>query len=275
MPRNSYFQRIARTDASVPALRPRPALFRRWELAQLPVTQNAFPAEKDSIRQLRVEEPSRATVPAAKPLASPRRLTKKTSGSESQPTSSEQQPGRSSTRLSDDKPPTVKVKGAHLPRIENVGRARPSIKVPQAAPRPPATETRKPITKEVKRIAASSARRMVPIDLENAHREKTEAPIVEDKVVPVFPNRAATRPIETRPASSSDSESGEEKHSPARFRPSGKQHLPPTVKIGTIDIQVTPPPMPAPPSNPRRSSKRHAAPVLSRGFTSLFGLRQG
>jgi hypothetical protein len=46
------------------------------------------------------------------------------------------------------------------------------------------------------------------------------------------------------------------------------------VKIGTVDVQIVPPAQsPKPP--PTRSSGRQSAAVLSRGFTTSFGLRQG
>jgi len=61
---------------------------------------------------------------------------------------------------------------------------------------------------------------------------------------------------------------------PAR-RPHDDEQATAIVKIGSIEVQVTPPPVPTPPVNPRNRSERPAARSLSRGFTSSFGLRQG
>jgi hypothetical protein len=61
---------------------------------------------------------------------------------------------------------------------------------------------------------------------------------------------------------------------PAR-RPRDDEQRTAIVKIGSIEVQVTPPPVPTPPVNPRNRSERPAARSLSRGFTSSFGLRQG
>lgn len=292
MARSSYFQRIAHTDTSVPTLRPRPALFRRWELAQNPVTPNAFSVETETVKEWRIGEASRLAAPAPEPSTPSRPPTKKKISSEPQTRSPDTQLQRQSISPSNVKPPTAKVRGAQAPSKETGRPANPSIS--EASPRPTATETPKPITKEVKRKVASNTRQRVSVDLENAsvaesqvdsqparrtldlpHHEKTNPALVEDKVATMVPTRTATKSIKTRSASPPNSESREEPNSSRRFRPSDKQQLPPTVKIGTIDIQVTPPPVPAPPVNPRRSSERKAAPALSRGFTSMFGLRQG
>jgi len=59
----------------------------------------------------------------------------------------------------------------------------------------------------------------------------------------------------------------------ARLQTVEKSH--PTVKIGTIDVHITPPPLAKPQPNMVRSSSRQPTTALSRGFTSAFGLRQG
>jgi hypothetical protein len=49
----------------------------------------------------------------------------------------------------------------------------------------------------------------------------------------------------------------------------------PSIEIGAIEVQIVPPPAPAPPARPaaRRAPAPHTS--LSRDFTATFGLRQG
>jgi hypothetical protein len=51
----------------------------------------------------------------------------------------------------------------------------------------------------------------------------------------------------------------------------------PTLKIGTVEVRVLPAPLatPSPPENDARAAAPSSSSTLSRGFGSLFGLRQG
>jgi hypothetical protein len=73
------------------------------------------------------------------------------------------------------------------------------------------------------------------------------------------------RPLERR----------ESKPAPSMARKAAAEPTQPTVKIGTIDVQITPPPAAMPQSNTARSAGRKPAAALSKSFTSSFGLRQG
>jgi hypothetical protein len=293
--RSSYFQRIARTDRSGPALRPPPAIFRRWEMTQTPsASQRPADLVKDPIATAPKPKslPSSAASPRSRTStqlpetelsATPDRMSGRfgqkirpnpdhpteegtihavKSSARANPVQAEVQPGKNlNPRKHRAKPEATREQVSRPRNVNSTAHAHPGSNVTDAnlSPNPLIRSERSatpPALNLPGRAALSSADDEMIATAASGRSKSTKTP----------------RLLQTHYRSHEQRESA-----PAQplARLQANEKLPPTVKIGTIDVQITPPPEATPQPRMTRSSSSKPATALSRGFTSSFGLRQG
>jgi hypothetical protein len=273
--RYSYFHRIARADADRPSLRPRPAVFRRWEAAQLPLTVpepatgRASPESSPPRRPARVSEA--APVNAVRP--GPKRLT------ESLPRSLPAVPADAHRPLSPKKPAPKKSEAND--RVEPATRSNRTYSK-KGLPTP---EFRSSRDLEF-RIVRPEAGQVAESDFDPGPEPELKRKISRRSATDTSPAGESSATSAAQPGSRSLNPKEAARSSmepvaeavptlrPARSARDDEQQNA-IVKIGNIDVQVMPQPVPAPPANAKVRSERKGARSLSRAFTSSFGLRQG
>jgi hypothetical protein len=290
MSRSSYFQRIARADRNVPTLRPPPAVFRRWEMTQTTgARQQPPPVDKSPL----AAEPIRklSPKPAASPglrtaiqvpgteLSAPDRLdeglqqphsdgpTEKDIGHTAKtsvrtgPVEAEMQPGRDSAEREARAKPGATREPVNAPRNLN-SKARSHVSVDANLSLNPSTRSELPANPQT---FDSPAREAL-----NSSTNATMATSASE-APDTRKSAEAPRLLQTHYRSHERRESAP---APPLTRLPAAEKSQPTVKIGTIDVQITPPVAMPQPSLTRLSTRKPAT-ALSRGFTSSFGLRQG
>ena len=307
MARASYFKRIARTEKPASALRPPAAIFRRWELIhsfpqrQGAVIDDAAPLAESPARPLSPSMPSRpaathATPPHPASSKRPPAIPIEASVVDVQrPRAVPEEPARprpKSERSIDRREAQTKESSDSLTVKNLTSPAQPQISKLQttratatsaadnsasanarAKPKSKSTRTRDQRTSET----APEARAVVfqPSEVRLGETSLTSAEKPVAILVPKPPEARRSDPGTSRPHVDSRSEP---RHPAVTTQRAAPQQRPdesqPTVKIGTIDVQIVPSP-PSPKTVPTTSSGRRSATVLSRGFTTSFGLRQG
>lgn len=299
MSRSSYFQRIARADRSGAALRPPPAVFRRWEMTQVssarpqPAAADQSPisaAPRRKLSQSSAASPGLRTaiqlpgteLPAAPDHTDPRlqppksdRPTEKDttpavkSSVRADPVQAEVQPGRNLVQRKQRAKPEAARAQINAPRSVNStapgqrGSNVSNVSNDANLPPNPSRKSERAATRQTLNLFAREA-------IDSSTDETIATPASEAP----GPRKSDETPrlLQTHYRSH---ERREPIPAPPLARLQAAEKSQPTVKIGTIDVQITPPPAAMPQPKMARSSSRKPANSLSRGFTSSFGLRQG
>jgi hypothetical protein len=172
-------------------------------------------------------------------------------------------------------PPRLQRKSAPQRQAPSAHTATPwPIRVATPVAKPPAAERPLPPTDGTAALVPSDST-AVPPPIAPQHRPaaKPAAPSIPSSPARAEPPAAEAVHIPASPPAIAP----QQQRAPAlppRLRPAEPAGT--TVRIGTIEVKVAPPPAPPSPASPPSPPARAAPqPALSRGFASPFGLRQG